>query len=173
MNRIFLLFLVSCALALPGCSSKKAGTGEGDGALSEADLASRDARFGEGNIPTAETGGPFRTVHFGYDSSSIDDVARQDIEFNAQVLQNNPSVRVTLEGHCDERGTAQYNLALGDRRSQSVADILLSYGIPRNRLNTISYGAEVPVDPGHSEEAWAKNRRVYFGIEGNTLAPRG
>lgn len=158
--------LISC-LVLSGCSmfggGKKAGEG-GDGqGLSEADLnAQREGRFAGGSIPLAEGEGAFRDIMFDYDSSAITDSARQDIEYNAQVLQANPGVRVQVEGHCDERGTAEYNLALGNQRARAVNDVLLSYGIPASRLSIISYGEEVPLDPGHSEDAWARNRRAHF-----------
>src|SRR5690606_18576741 len=87
---------------------------------------------------------------------------RQSVEYNAQILQDNPDLRVQLEGHCDERGTAEYNLALGARRARAVYDLLLSYGISGSRIETISYGEEVPLDPGQNEEAWSRNRRVHF-----------
>ena len=92
----------------------------------------------------------------------IDDLGRQDIDYNIQVINANPDVKIQLEGHCDERGTAEYNLALGQTRARAVQDILTSYGISSSRLSMISYGEEVPLDPGHTEAAFAKNRRVHF-----------
>ena len=83
---------------------------------------------------------------------------------NADWLRNNGSVVVEIEGHCDERGTIEYNLALGDRRARSAKDFLVNLGIAAARLRTISYGKEMPLDPGHSEAAWAKNRRDHFTI---------
>ncbi len=74
------------------------------------------------------------------------------------------TVKIQIEGHCDERGTAEYNLALGERRANSAKKYLVSLGIPADRLSTISYGKEMPLDPGHNEEAWAKNRRAHFII---------
>ena len=82
----------------------------------------------------------------------------------AEWLINNSDVAVTIEGHCDERGTNEYNLALGERRAASAKTFLMDLGIAGSRLNTISYGEERPVDPGHNEEAWAKNRRGHFTI---------
>jgi peptidoglycan-associated lipoprotein len=168
--RTLSLFVI-IGLTLGGCSALGFGKKSGDGAdgsgLSEADLtAQREGRFGEGSIPTAESGGMFRDIPFDYDSAAISDYARQDIEYNAQVLQANPNLKIQLEGHCDERGTTEYNLALGSKRARSVADILLSLGVSASRLETISYGEELPLDPSSSEAAWAKNRRVHFSAFG-------
>ena len=79
-------------------------------------------------------------------------------------LRDNPDVNVTIEGHCDERGTVEYNLALGDRRAESAKAYLVNLGIPASRIETVSYGEERPVDPGHNEAAWARNRRAAFVI---------
>ena len=155
------LILVTASV---GCSwfKKKGADGEGS-ELSEADLdAQRDGRFGSGSIPTAEGEGIFRDIPFNYDSAAIDDAARQDIDYNIQIINANPDVKIQLEGHCDERGTGEYNLALGQTRARAVQDILISYGIPQSKLSTISYGEEVPLEQGHSESAYAKNRRVHF-----------
>ena len=161
--RLLLLTLILGVLAVTGCSSKGAGKDGMDGGLSDADLnAQREGRYGSGGIPTAEGEGIFRDVHFDYDSSRISDQARSEIEYNVRVLRDNPDVRVQLEGHCDERGTAEYNLALGAERAKSAKGVLISLGIAASRIETISYGEEVPLDPGHSESAWAKNRRVHF-----------
>jgi peptidoglycan-associated lipoprotein len=83
---------------------------------------------------------------------------------NAEILKKNVSWVVTIEGHCDERGSAEYNLALGDKRAAAIRNYLLSLGIPPARVRTVSYGKEYPFDPGHTEEAWAKNRRGQFVI---------
>ncbi len=157
------LTITAVVLLLGACSaSSKGKKGDGDG-LSESDLnANREARFGEGGIPTAEANGMFRDVHFAYDSSSIDDSAMQNIEFNAEVLKQNEAVKIQLEGHCDERGTAEYNLSLGQERAKSVRDALASLGVPTSKLDMISYGEEVPLVPGQDEGAYAQNRRVHL-----------
>lgn len=153
-------------LGLVGCSStssSKKGDGLDGSGMSESDLnMARDSRFGDGRIPFAEGEGPFRDIQFDYDSSSISGTARQNIEYNVEIMNQNPQVKVQLEGHCDERGTAEYNMTLGQRRAQAVMDMLTSYGIAAGRLSTISYGEEVPLDPGVNESAFAKNRRVHF-----------
>jgi peptidoglycan-associated lipoprotein len=124
--------------------------------------AERERRFGEGSIPLAEGSGPFQDVSFGFDSAEIDSIGRNAVEFNVDVLNKNPGLGVMLEGHADERGTNEYNMALGQRRAQAVRELLVSFGVASSRLNTISYGEEVPLDPNHDEEAWAKNRRVHL-----------
>ena len=104
-------------------------------------------------------------IYFEFDSSALLFMAQETLKQKAQWMRDNPNVSVVVEGHCDERGTPEYNLALGDRRANSVKAFLVDLGIPEYRLTTISYGEERPVDPGHNEEAWAKNRRAHFVIE--------
>jgi peptidoglycan-associated lipoprotein len=87
------------------------------------------------------------------------------LEKHALWLQNQRDVRLRLEGHCDERGTVDYNLALGEQRAQAARDYLLSLGVAPERLATVSYGKERPLDPGHEESAWARNRRVHFAVQ--------
>lgn len=99
-------------------------------------------------------------VFFGFDSATLDDTARQTVERQATWLQQFPGVTVTIEGHCDERGTTEYNLALGERRATAVKDYLAALGIDPARVLTISYGEERPADPGHTESAFALNRRA-------------
>nr|BFD58434.1 peptidoglycan-associated lipoprotein Pal [Bdellovibrio sp. CKG001]BFD61863.1 peptidoglycan-associated lipoprotein Pal [Bdellovibrio sp. HM001]BFD65701.1 peptidoglycan-associated lipoprotein Pal [Bdellovibrio sp. HAGR004] len=102
------------------------------------------------------------TVHFGYDKSSLDASSKKDIATNVEWMKANPSVRVQIEGHCDNRGTIEYNVALGERRANAVKAYMVSLGIPAERLSTISYGKEKPLEMGDSEAAWAKNRRANF-----------
>lgn len=102
------------------------------------------------------------TVYFEFDQATLTDLSKDTLVRNADWLRANPDVRVQVEGNADERGTPEYNLALGERRAESVKSYLTSLGIDSNRLVTISYGEERPVDSGQSEDAWAKNRRVDF-----------
>jgi peptidoglycan-associated lipoprotein len=104
-------------------------------------------------------------IYFDFDSFTILPEAQSILSSKAEWLQSNPDISVTIEGHCDERGTIEYNLALGDRRAQSAKDFLINLGISESRLNTISYGEERPLDPASSEDAWAKNRRAHFVID--------
>ena len=105
---------------------------------------------------------PLKPVFFKYDSDTLDDLARKVLSDNATVLKSNGTWAITIEGHCDERGTAEYNLALGDRRALAARDYLVSLGVPADRLNTVSYGKEFPFDAGHEESAWSQNRRAHF-----------
>ena len=104
-------------------------------------------------------------INFEFDSSAILPEAQDVLSSKAEWLRDNPGVSVTIEGHCDERGTLEYNLALGDRRAESAKAFLFNLGIEGSRLNTISYGEERPVDPASNEDAWTKNRRAHFVID--------
>jgi peptidoglycan-associated lipoprotein len=112
----------------------------------------------------AEAQTVLRDVHFAYDSSEILPNEARILEQVAVFMNRFPHALLEIEGHCDERGTEEYNMALGSRRSAAVRQFLSDLGIDYNRLYTISYGEEQPVDPGHSETAWAKNRRAHFNV---------
>jgi peptidoglycan-associated lipoprotein len=105
---------------------------------------------------------PFQPVFFALDSSEVDALAQKTLNANAEIMKKYPTWVITVEGHADERGTAEYNLALGERRAMSARTYLVSLGISADRLRTVSYGKEFPFDPGHDEAAWAKNRRAQF-----------
>jgi peptidoglycan-associated lipoprotein len=105
---------------------------------------------------------PFQPVFFLYDSSEIEAAGQQVLNANAVILKKYPEWVITIEGHADERGTAEYNLALGNRRATAAKAYLISLGIPADRLRTVSYGKEFPFDPTHTESAWSKNRRAHF-----------
>jgi len=107
---------------------------------------------------------PLRPVFFEYDSSEVTDAGRTVLQANAALLKKYPTWVVTIEGHCDERGTKEYNLALGERRAVAARTYLISLGLDANRIRTVSYGSEFPFDPGHVEGAWSKNRRAHFVI---------
>jgi peptidoglycan-associated lipoprotein len=104
-------------------------------------------------------------VLFEFDSASLSVEAQEILRAKAVWLRENPGARVTIEGHCDERGTNEYNLALGDRRAFSAKSFLVDLGIADSRLTTISYGEEQPIDSRSTEDAWAKNRRAHFVIK--------
>lgn len=107
-----------------------------------------------------------RIVYFDYDSSTIKDDAMPLIKAHGEYLAKNPGTSVTLEGHCDERGTREYNIALGERRADAVRRMLMSQGVASNQINVISYGEERPAKLGHNEDAWMYNRRVVFDYPG-------
>jgi len=107
---------------------------------------------------------PFQPAFFQLDSSDLDDAARRVVTANAEMLKRYPTWEVTIEGHCDERGSAEYNLALGERRAVAVRTFLVSLGIAADRMRVVSYGKEFPFDPGNDDAAHAKNRRAHFVI---------
>jgi peptidoglycan-associated lipoprotein len=107
---------------------------------------------------------PLKPVYFNYDSADVSAESQKVLDGNAEVLKKYPTWVVTIEGHCDERGTAEYNLALGERRAVAARTYLVSLGIAADRVKTVSYGKEFPFDPGHDEAAWQKNRRDHFVI---------
>jgi peptidoglycan-associated lipoprotein len=107
---------------------------------------------------------PLQPVFYVYDSADVAGDMQATLQKNAEILKQYPSWVVTIEGHCDERGTAEYNLTLGERRAQASRAYLVSLGIPAERLKTVSYGKEFPFDPGTTEEAYAKNRRAHFVV---------
>jgi peptidoglycan-associated lipoprotein len=107
---------------------------------------------------------PLKPAFFGLDSAELDADGQATVQSNAELLKKYPAWTITIEGHCDERGTAEYNLALGERRAVAVRTYLVSLGISPDRLRTVSYGKEFPFDPAHTEDAWSKNRRAHFVI---------
>jgi len=107
---------------------------------------------------------PLKPAFFLLDSADLDDTGRAIVTTNADILKKYSSWQITIEGHCDERGTAEYNLALGERRAVAVRAYLVGLGISPDRLRTVSYGKEFPFDPGHTEDSWSKNRRAHFVI---------
>jgi peptidoglycan-associated lipoprotein len=119
---------------------------------------------GKGQTPETPRSSPLQEVYFGFDSFDLSNDARATLKRNADWLKANQSVRVEIEGHCDDRGTNEYNLALGAKRAQASKDYLVSLGIPADRLSTISYGEELPVCREQTEDCWQKNRRDRFVV---------
>ncbi len=107
---------------------------------------------------------PLQPLFFELDSSEVSSEGQVVLQANAAVLRKYPAWQVTIEGHCDERGTAEYNLALGERRALAARTYLVSLGIPADKVKTVSYGKEFPFDPGQNDAAWARNRRAHFVI---------
>ncbi len=103
-------------------------------------------------------------IYFEYDSSALLPEARELLKRKAEFLLANPQISIVIEGHTDERGTSEYNIALGERRAESVRTFLEGLGVASSRMSTVSYGEEKPIDPGHNEAAWAKNRRAHIEI---------
>ena len=123
-----------------------------------------DEGIGSRSLDELNRDSPLRPAFFPLDSSDLDDSGRSVVTGNVEVLKKYPQWVVTIEGHCDERGTAEYNLALGERRAAAVKTYMVSLGVAPDRLRTVSYGKEFPFDQGHSDDAWSKNRRAHFVI---------
>jgi len=148
------------ALAMTsGCSSKK--TSEEDSSLTGEDIGGSGSLSDFNKTGQAGSGGRFEDVLFSYDSADLDSAGTQATRANADLLRNE-SGKVEIEGHCDDRGTAEYNLALGARRAKAVRDALVALGIKSSRLSTVSYGEELPACHEQSESCWAANRRGHI-----------
>lgn len=167
-NRVFpTMVLASAALALAGCGKKPpaelppppvdtapAPSAQTDASVENAPQPGTQAHF------EAEVGRNNTTIYFDTDRYNIDSVDAAALQIQAQYLQRYPQVTITIEGHCDERGTREYNLALGERRANAAKNYLVSLGVSPSRISTVSYGKERPVALGSNEAAWAKNRRA-------------
>ncbi len=167
-----LVFMVSMLVMSGGCARLRRGGRDTlldergyDEVITEEELAAL------GIDPSAPARGmefapseALKTVYFPFDSSDIQPETRRALDGNVEVLKQNPRVSIMVEGHCDERGTVEYNLALGQRRADSVRRYLIAAGIAPERVFTLSYGKEKPVDPRSVEEAWSRNRRAEFKV---------
>jgi peptidoglycan-associated lipoprotein len=155
-----------CALAFTGC--KKKPKGGGLGGIDTVGGVNGDSLYeGQGLSDRPEGGtevaGQFSAVYFDYDSAQINESERSKIESVASSMKGG-SGQVIVEGNCDERGSTEYNLALGERRALAIRAYLVGLGVDGARVQTKSYGEEKPVDPGHDESAWSKNRRGEFVV---------
>jgi peptidoglycan-associated lipoprotein len=180
------LVLSVAALVAVGCAKKQ--TVKSEGAQSPPAAASAPAAVSEapgkeappapvavapatppeaapGVAVTEEKLSQFDDVRFDFDKSEVKEDGRKTCGVVAGYLKKNPKAKLLIEGHCDERGTAEYNMALGERRATAVMAYLVSLGVPKAALSTVSFGKEKPLDPGHNEEAWAKNRRAHFVLK--------
>lgn len=104
-------------------------------------------------------------IHFDFDDYSLREDAKEILKKHAEWLRDHPTVKLVIEGHCDERGTSEYNLGLGQKRAESAKAYFVQFGIDPSRIETVSFGEEIPLDPGHNEEAWVKNRRAEFVVK--------
>lgn len=156
--RTITLMLIALSLAMTGCSSVKKKRG---GSYSSARGSSGLQLNGDSDSSTA---GGLSTIHFGFNSAVLSERAKSALSSNAEFLRDNSGVHVQIEGHCDERGGIQYNLALGEKRAMVTKDYLVSMGVSSSRISIISFGKERPVAFGHSESAWGKNRRSNFVV---------
>jgi len=172
-NSLGILTVVLLSLSLTSCGSSSTKNTDGTpDASNEAKESSDDQNMGGTGSGAIEKfgdsdsgkAGHLSTVYFAFNSAVLSDQTRQALSANAGFLQSNDAVEVQVEGHCDERGGIQYNIALGEKRAQAVRDFLVASGVSSGRITTISYGKERPVAFGHGENAWSKNRRGNFVI---------
>ena len=169
MKNPSLLFVALLAASLSACKSNKNQYGDGNGAANVPDsdyvngtpLAQRDegVSFFGANVDRNK----FQPVHFGFDSFVVAAEERGQMRRVAEYLQDS-NKRVIVAGFCDERGTAEYNRALGEKRAEAVREALIADGVAAERVQTVSFGYEMPVDPGTNQSAWARNRRAEFGL---------
>jgi peptidoglycan-associated lipoprotein len=164
------IVLVVIGLAIGGCSSKKK-TDEGAGlnpnanGLNENGLGGRGGSSLQNNMQGGRMGqGPLGDIHFGYNDATIQPQDNEILKGNADYLSKNAGTRVQIEGHCDDRGSEEYNLALGARRAQAAKDYLSTLGISGDRMTTISYGKELPLCTEETDDCWAQNRRDHFAL---------
>ena len=149
-----------------GSDNKSAGEGRA-GTTKESNAPSTSSSLDQlkaGKPPVTSASSPLKDVLFEYDSYDLRGNARDILRGNADWLKGNPSARIEVEGHCDERGTSEYNLALGAKRSQTAKDYIVSLGISPERISTISYGEEIPVCTEPNENCWRQNRRARFVV---------
>jgi peptidoglycan-associated lipoprotein len=160
-RKSFLSILVALGMFAAGCSStaKKDAGKTSDSMVDDNSSALSLELNGSSDDNTA---GPLKTIYFAFDTSRLSSAAKSTLEQNAMWLKGASSVDIQIEGHCDERGGQQYNLALGERRAKAVKSYLEALGVATNRVSVISYGKERPSTFGHDEQAWSKNRRANF-----------
>ena len=167
-SRILALAVTAAlAIALAGCAKKPAASTPVPPAPTPTETAPTPAPTTPAPAEPAPAAPPvaakdLQIVYFAYDSFVLDDGARAALDANAKLLRDNPSLSVSVDGHCDERGTVEYNQALGQKRAEAVSQYLSDQGIEAARFRVISYGKERPADEGHDEAAWSRNRRVEF-----------
>lgn len=169
--RITILLLAAAAVLAPGCAKKgpavppapPSNTTPVPSTTTPNNPTPAPSQTAPAPSPaTSVTVSDLRTVYFALDSWALDEDAHAVLDFDAKVLRDNPGLVVRIEGHCDERGTVEYNISLGQKRADAVRDYLVGAGVAENRLSTLSYGKERPAVDGHDEAAWAKNRRSEF-----------
>ena len=167
--RMVALALMCVALGVAGCSSKKTQGVEGLGNGSTqtgTDITQKGTLEQNENGPIGGEGGPLSDIHFGYNDYTVQPQDSSILRSNASWLQAHPNTNVQVEGNCDERGSEDYNIALGAKRAQSAKDYLSTLGISPSRISTISYGKELQVCQEHDESCWQRNRRDHFVVSG-------
>lgn len=157
-----LLTLITALVLTASCASKKKEPiGGTEGGTMDSSIGSQDMSFDSQGSDGGNING-LSSVNFDYDSSTLSSTARRQLADNAEWIKTNSNTTVQIEGHCDSRGSVEYNLALGERRAKAVKNYLTSLGVDSNRMTIISYGEEKPLAMGDTEDAYAKNRRANF-----------
>ncbi len=161
------VLLLAVAVVTAGCTPKKkkrVGPSGADSEVAETGLAPEGSleRMRANQPPGSGEGGPLDDIQYAFDSYDVDEGARTTLRGNADWLKDHSDTKVEIEGHCDERGTVEYNLALGAKRARAAKDYLVALGVSADRLTTISYGEELPACHSHDESCWAQNRRAHF-----------
>ncbi len=178
--KLFVLPVLAAAIVMTGCANRKpaaavdATQNPSSATTVSTEGLSEDAALNAQNLAGASSKGVTaankaflakRVVHFDYDSSELSNEDLQTLQAHAQFLVANANSRVALTGHTDERGTREYNMALGERRAKAVESFLITSGVSANQLEAVSYGKEMPINAGHDENAWKENRRVEINYE--------
>lgn len=163
MKKLFTLLLLAGSLTLVSCGSGSKTT-SADGSTVASDAAPSSQSLELNADSDSGKAGTLQTVYFGFNSAVLSATTRSALENNAQFLKDNTSVEVQIEGHCDERGGVQFNIALGEKRARSIKRYLVSMGVTSSRVSTISYGKERPIAFGHEDSAWSQNRRGNFVV---------
>lgn len=164
LTALIITLLMTFGLTSCGSSDKKSGASDSGATTEDQSMGSEGMELELNGDSDSGKAGALSTVYFGFNSSSLGSSTRASLEANAQFLKENPGVEVQVEGHCDERGGVQYNLALGERRANAVKEYLVSMGVSSSRISTISFGKERPVSFGHDEGSWSRNRRANFVV---------
>lgn len=166
-TRAILLGVAALVVAAPGCARRSQQQPSSPVATTTPEpggQAPAPDRAGSGTETRSPAESEFPPVFFGFDSFSLSEEARAVLDRTATGLRRSAERTVVVEGHCDERGTTEYNLALGERRAATVREYLVASGVAPERIRIISYGKERPFDPGRSEDAWSRNRRAHFAL---------
>ena len=168
--RIGVAVMLCAGLALSGCSSQQPTTGAGaatsgnPSGLGESEAGKTSLQQMQQGTLGVGTGGPLTDIHFDYDDFTIRPQDGEILRGNARWLEQHAANRLQVEGHCDERGSEEYNIALGAKRAQAAKEYLTTLGINSDRISTISYGKELPLCTEHEESCWAQNRRAHFVV---------
>jgi len=178
---VIILMLLALVLVAAGCAKKEVTKPDDQQKQSDADKAPKDTadKVADTQVPTTiesidskdgstlsatELEGIFKDLFFDYDKYDVKENYQPTLKSIAAWMTKNTGARLSIEGHCDERGTNEYNLALGDRRAKAVRDALVALGVPSSKIDVISYGEEKPLCREQTEECWAKNRRAHFVV---------